>query len=220
MNQGQEQQGIIMEVIEAKTETNEAAISLEGNEVDFMNIPNWGQEIDPRALKDSAKTVGVWCYTVIPFLLALIFIGFRIFLGILHLTALFYGKWKLHRRKDLVQFTEKSLPGVSILKPLVNSSDPSLFQNLETFFLLDYPKYEIIFCIQCTESEDSRLKMYVDILRNKYPFVQSKVFYGGESVSINPKINNMHPGYKAAIYEFILISDSGIRSKLIYFNAF
>ena len=105
----------------------------------------------------------------------------------------FFSKWKLHRRKDLVQFTEKSLPGVSILKPLVNSADPSLFQNLETFFLLDYPKYEIIFCIQCTESEDSRLKMYLDGLRKKYPSVQSKVFYGGESVSINPKINNMHP---------------------------
>ena len=42
-----------------------------------------------------------------------------------------------------------------------------------------------------------------------------QVFYGGESVSVNPKINNMHPGYKAAIYEFILISDSGIRSKFI-----
>ena len=91
------------------------------------------------------------------------------------LFSIFFSKWKLHRRKDLVQFTEKSLPGVSILKPLVNSADPSLFQNLETFFLLDYPKYEIIFCIQCTESEDSRLKMYVDSLRNKYPSVQSKV---------------------------------------------
>ena len=88
---------------------------------------------------------------------------------------MFFSKWKLHRRKDLGQFTEKSLPGVSILKPLVNSADPSLFANLETFFLLDYPKYEIIFCIQCSETEDSRLKMYVDSLRNKYPSVQSKV---------------------------------------------
>lgn len=41
-----------------------------------------------------------------------------------------------------------------------------------------------------------------------------QVFYGGESVSVNPKINNMHPGYKAAQYEYILISDSGIRSKI------
>ena len=120
-------------------------------------------------------------------------------------------KWKLYRRADLSQFTEKSLPGVSILKPLINTADPSLFQNLETFFTLDYPKYEILFCIQ--ETDDSKMKMYVDSLMQKYPAVQSKVFYGGQNVSVNPKINNMHPGYKAANYEYVLISDSGIRSK-------
>ena len=74
MNQGQVQLGIIMEVIEAKTETNEAVIRSEGNEVDFMNIPHWSQDIDRRPLKDSAETIGFWCYTVILFLLALIFI--------------------------------------------------------------------------------------------------------------------------------------------------
>lgn len=73
----------------------------------------------------------------------------------------------------MTEFTEKSLPGVSILKPLVNSADPSLFENLETFFTLDYPKYEILFCVQ--ETEDSRLRMYVDSLIQKYPSVQSKV---------------------------------------------
>ena len=62
---------------------------------------------------------------------------------------------------------------MSILKPLVNSADPSLFQNLETFFTLDYPKYEILFCIQ--ETDDTKMKMYVDSLMQKYPAVQSKV---------------------------------------------
>ena len=87
-----------------------------------------------------------------------------------------FSKWKLHRRKDLSSQldTEKSLPGVSILKPLINSVDPHLFTNLETFFTLDYPKYEILFCIQ-DDDVDDRLKMYVDSLRNKYPTVQSKV---------------------------------------------
>ena len=78
-----------MEVMEAETETNEAAIRSEANEVNFMISPNWGPEVDQRPLKDSAETEGFRCYTL--FLLALIFIGFRIGLGILHLVALLYG---------------------------------------------------------------------------------------------------------------------------------
>lgn len=116
-------------------------------------------------------------------ILACVFLAFWIVLRLLHIIALIYGKWKLYRRADLSQFTEKSLPGVSILKPLINTADPSLFQNLETFFTLDYPKYEILFCIQ--ETDDSKMKMYVDSLMQKYPAVQSKVFYAAKmSVSI------------------------------------
>lgn len=54
--------------------------------------------------------------------------------------------------------------------------------------------------------------MLVNSLIEKYPKVDAKVFIGGSDVGVNPKINNMHKAYEAANYEFVLISDSGIRS--------
>lgn len=97
-------------------------------------------------------------------------------------------------------------------------------------------QYEILFCIE--DKFDPAIGV-VEALMHKYPEIDSKLFIGrwifviyrinsmsltiivyidagGSNVGVNPKINNMNPGYEAAKYEFIMISDSGIRSK--YFN--
>lgn len=58
--------------------------------------------------------------------------------------------------------------------------------------------------------------MCVKKLIEKYPNVDATIFIGGKKIGINPKINNMFPGYQAAKYDYVLISDSGIRSKHIF----
>lgn len=138
--------------------------------------------------------------------------GFLIYwvgLWCLHIIALIYGRWRLHRKVDPPD-PEKELPGVSIIKPLCGT-DAHLFQNLETFFTLQYEKYELLFCIQ--DLDDSISYMYVKSLIDKYPNSDVRVFQGGENVGVNPKINNMTPAYKAAKYPLILVSDSGIQMK-------
>jgi ceramide glucosyltransferase len=97
----------------------------------------------------------------------------------------------------------KNLRGVSILKPL-KGCDANLLVNLQTFFTLDYPKYEILFCVQ--DHDDPAIEIVKQLMR-KYPQIDAKLILGGSNVGINPKVNNMNPGYEIAKYDLIWISD-------------
>jgi len=136
----------------------------------------------------------------------LFFIGW-LFVWLLHIMAILNGKYKLHKRA--IMPNDVPLPGVSIIKPLVGS-DTNLTINLESFFTMNYASYEILFCIH--DEKDSSLTCVQKLMR-KYPDVDASIFIGGKKVGVNPKINNMYPGYANAKYDYILISDSGIRMK-------
>ncbi|KAB7505471.1 Ceramide glucosyltransferase, partial [Armadillidium nasatum] len=128
-----------------------------------------------------------------------------------HFIAIIYGYRKLHRRRTLNIDSESGVMGVSILKPLVGCPmDPNLMTNLESFFTMSYPKFELLFCVQ--EESDPSI-MIVEQLRKKHPHVDSSLFVGGNCVGVNPKINNMNPGYNKAKHELVLVSDSGLLMK-------
>lgn len=89
------------------------------------------------------------------------------------LNSLFYRKYKFHRKCKHVLEADQ-LPGVSIIKPLMGVDD-NLKDNLETFFNMDYPLYELLFCVQ--DVNDPVINL-VKSLIDQYPSVDAKLFCG------------------------------------------
>ncbi|CCD70150.1 Ceramide glucosyltransferase 3 [Caenorhabditis elegans] len=135
-------------------------------------------------------------------LIAIVGFVFVFCLYLIHIIALSYSKYRLHHKVK----EDSSLPGVSIIKPIVGK-DNNLYENIESFFTTQYHKYELLFCFNSSDDEAVEV---VKCLMKKYPKVDAKLFFGGETVGLNPKINNMMPAYRSALYPLILVSDSGI----------
>ena len=102
------------------------------------------------------------------------------------------------------QYYQKT--GVSIIKPLCGDLE-TLEENLETYFTLEYPLFEIIFCV---ESKEDPAVATITKLQSKYPDVSTIISDGIKEVGINPKINNMMTGYSAANYDLIWIADANV----------
>lgn len=78
--------------------------------------------------------------------------------------------------------------------------------NLKTFFTLNYPKFQLLFCVH--DDSDPAAEI-VRRLVEKFPDVDAQLIVGGSTDPdiVNPKINNMNPGYEVAKYDLIMISD-------------
>jgi len=105
-----------------------------------------------------------------------------------------------------------SLHPVSILKP-IKGVDNQLDANLETFFQLDYPEYEILFGIN--EPDDPAIPI-IQRLQKEYPGTATKLIVDTRRTGLNPKINNLANIYPHARHDFLLISDSNVRVKKNY----
>ncbi|KAL4223662.1 hypothetical protein ACF0H5_017130 [Mactra antiquata] len=124
----------------------------------------------------------------------------------IHTVALIYGKRKLHKPPPAI--SPEDLQGVSIIKPLVGV-DSNLYYNLETFFKIDYPAYELLFSVM--DEQDPAI-MIVQKLIERYPKIDAKLFIGMKYVGPNGKVNNMMKPFEASKYDLINISDSSIKA--------
>ena len=100
----------------------------------------------------------------------------------------------------------KDAPAVSIVQPLCGVEIFSR-ETLRSIFALDYPDYEIIFCLA---SADDPIAPLVRGAIDAHPERPARLLVGDDRVSANPKLNNVVKGWKAARHDWVIIADSNV----------
>ncbi len=106
-------------------------------------------------------------------------------------------------------------PPLSLLKPL-HGAEPGLEANLATFFELDYPNYEILFCARSLD--DAGLAIARRVAAH-FPHIPARFFSVGELRYINAKAQSMEVMAAAAAHSILVISDSDVRVTQGYLRA-
>jgi ceramide glucosyltransferase len=123
--------------------------------------------------------------------------------GFLILTLYSVAKFRAARPRSLPNFT----PPATLLKT-VCGLEPRLEENLESFFIQDYPNFEIIFGAR--DITDPALRI-VEQLQARYPNVPVKIVFSGEPQHPNAKVCSLVKMVEVATTDFYVISDSDVR---------
>ena len=90
--------------------------------------------------------------------------------------------WVTRKRRGLPDWT----PPVTIFKPL-KGLDEGLEENLRSFFRLDYPTYQLIFCV--ADADDPAIPM-VRRLLDEFPARDGRLVVGCPIFGLNPKVES------------------------------
>ncbi|SHG09996.1 ceramide glucosyltransferase [Kaistia soli DSM 19436] len=97
-------------------------------------------------------------------------------------------------------------PPVSILRPVCGLEN-SIEETLRSGFTVDYPDFEMIFCVA---KDDDPVIPLVRRVMAENPQVPTRILIGDDRISINPKLNNLVKGWKAARHDWIVMADSNV----------
>ncbi len=111
------------------------------------------------------------------------------------------------RRADCVRPPGDFSPPVSIIKPL-SGPDEELEENLESFYRLDYPTYEIVFSF--ARRDDPAFSIARRVADRHFDVPTVFVIDPGEPAA-NSKVNRLAAGVRRARYAYFLFSDGNVR---------
>jgi ceramide glucosyltransferase len=124
------------------------------------------------------------------------------YLGLLLVAAARFGR----RRRKAQAHSSGPMPPATMMKPLCGL-EPGLEANLTSFFLQDYPEFEILFGTR--DASDPAL----DVVRRlcaRYPQVPVKIVFSGEPDMPNAKVCTLREMFAQASHEYVVISDSDV----------
>ena len=98
-------------------------------------------------------------------------------------------------------------PPVSLLKPLCGA-EPNLETHLESFFLQDYPDFEILFCTRCPNDPGLAIARRV---AHRHPLIPVRFLSTGDDTWINAKVSSLELMAAAAQHDIFIVSDSDVR---------
>ena len=96
---------------------------------------------------------------------------------------------------------------VSILKPL-KGGDPGLEENLESFYRLDHPEYEIVFSFASRDDEAFSVARRV---ADRHPRIPTVFVVDAREPGRNPKVSRLLAAVTRARHPILLISDGDVR---------
>jgi ceramide glucosyltransferase len=122
-----------------------------------------------------------------------------------YLTAIVAAvRWfQRERARTLPDFA----PPVSLLKP-VRGADGSTYENFESFCKVDYPDFEILFCVN--ELSDPAVPL-IHKLMQSFPQRQIRLFSDAPQLGSNRKVNNLALIAGEARHEILVQSDGDVR---------
>jgi ceramide glucosyltransferase len=97
-------------------------------------------------------------------------------------------------------------PAVSLVRPVCGMEN-YVEETLASAFELDYPRYEIVFCVA---SAQDPVVPTVRRLMAAHPAVPARLLVGNEKISDNPKLNNIYKGWRAAAHDWVVLADSNV----------
>ena len=110
-----------------------------------------------------------------------------------NLTGILLASFKLRRPRTIAPPIGEA-PGVSIVVP-ARGVEPFTEETLARAFSLDWPRYELIFCV--ANADDPVVKV-INRTIVRFPEIPARLLVGDDRISANPKLNNCVKGRDAS----------------------